>query len=308
MASLKAWLSAFRLRTLPLAISSILVGSALAHYHGSFNARILTLSLVTAVLLQILSNLANDVGDFEHGTDNNERIGPTRAVQSGMISVIAMKRGMFICGLLAFVSGLALVTSAFGYSLTTVAFIFIGILAIGAAVKYTYGKNAYGYAGLGDLSVFLFFGLIGVVGTFYLHRTAITADAVLFGVSFGLLSTGVLNLNNMRDRENDANMGKRTVPVIIGPAAAKRYQGVLILFPVLLIAGWFTNRILDFDSVHGQTAWWIPTLIVIPLLLLILVLLATMKKTGSELDPFLKRLALSTFLLAALTSIVLTQL
>ncbi|TXI79087.1 MAG: 1,4-dihydroxy-2-naphthoate octaprenyltransferase, partial [Flavobacteriales bacterium] len=175
---MKHWLHAFRLRTLPLAVSSIIVGSALAYIvdgevMGSpgFRRSVLFLALLTAVLLQILSNLANDLGDHQHGTDNNERVGPQRAVQSGIITPAQMKRAMLICGTLAFLSGCALIVIALGLSLRTLAFLLIGLLAIGAAVKYTFGKNPYGYAGLGDISVFLFFGIVGVCGTFYLHTT-----------------------------------------------------------------------------------------------------------------------------------------
>ncbi|MDX9751254.1 MAG: 1,4-dihydroxy-2-naphthoate octaprenyltransferase, partial [Flavobacteriales bacterium] len=163
---MKHWLHAFRLRTLPLAASSIIVGSALAllaervNYNGApqFRTAVLVLALLTAVLLQVLSNLANDLGDHQHGTDNAGRVGPQRAVQSGAIAPAQMKRAILICGLLALVSGCALIVVALGFSLTTLAFLLVGLLAIGAAVKYTFGSNPYGYAGLGDVSVFLFFG------------------------------------------------------------------------------------------------------------------------------------------------------
>ena len=245
---MKHWFSAFRLRTLPLAVSSILVGSALAYiadtvnYNGppQFRPIILVLALVTAVLLQVLSNLANDLGDHQHGTDNQDRVGPQRSVQSGAISPRVMKRAMVICGLLAFISGCALITIALGFSSSTLLFLLLGILAIGAAVKYTFGKNPYGYSGLGDISVFVFFGIVGVCGTFYLHtRGLVPLDLLpallLPAVAFGLLSTAVLNLNNMRDMHNDAASGKRTLVVRMGSANAKVYHAFLVLGGLLCV-------------------------------------------------------------------------
>ncbi|HMC97643.1 MAG TPA: 1,4-dihydroxy-2-naphthoate octaprenyltransferase, partial [Flavobacteriales bacterium] len=210
------WLQAFRLRTLPLAVSSIVVGSALGYFYGAFHPLVMVAALLTAVLLQILSNLANDLGDHEHGTDNDQRVGPERAVQSGAISPAAMKRAMVLCGVLAFASGLWLIFTAFGFTFTTLVFLLIGLAAIGAAVKYTYGKNPYGYAGYGDIAVFVFFGIVGVMGTEYAHTRSFEPMLLLPATTFGLLSAAVLNVNNMRDIKNDARMGKRTLVVRIG--------------------------------------------------------------------------------------------
>ena len=167
---MKHWLQAFRLRTLPLAVSSIIVGSALAAIvdpsvmgHPGFRGGVFALALTTAILLQVLSNLANDLGDHQHGTDNADRVGPQRSVQSGAITPTQMRRGMFICGLLALISGCALITLALGFTLSTLLFLLLGLLAIGAAVRYTFGSNPYGYAGLGDMSVFLFFGFLSAM-------------------------------------------------------------------------------------------------------------------------------------------------
>lgn len=293
------WLHAFRLRTLPLALSSIIVGSALAYLAHQirptfgFSFPVALLALLTATLLQILSNLANDLGDHQHGTDNAERVGPQRSVQSGAITPAQMKRAMLICALLALVSGCALITVALGLTVQTLCFLLLGLLAIGAAVKYTFGKNPYGYAGLGDISVFLFFGIVGVCGTFYLHTgTFAMAEAVLFpATAFGLLSAGVLNVNNMRDIHNDAASGKRTLVVRMGSRNAKLYQTALVLGGILLLVAftWFLQR----------TIWQWLFLLTTPLL--IAHLRAVWSITEPRLlDPQLKRLALATFFTALL--------
>jgi 1,4-dihydroxy-2-naphthoate octaprenyltransferase len=286
---MKPWLSAFRLRTLPLAVSSILVGSALAQFHNGFRLMVMISALITAVLLQILSNLANDLGDHQHGTDNKDRIGPQRAVQSGAISTAAMKRAMIICGVLAFASGIWLILTATGLTLTSLVFLLIGLGAIGAAVKYTFGKNPYGYAGLGDVSVFLFFGLVGVIGTYYLHTRSFTPSIVLPAIAFGLLSTGVLNTNNMRDITNDATSGKRTMVVRMGSVRAKNYHTVLIggaFIALVVFVAWYTHR---------QWAW----LSLIGLVPIIIHSIRVQANTDPKLlDPELKRLALGTFFTA----------
>lgn len=289
MADLKHWLHAFRLRTLPLAVSSIIAGCALAWFHHGFNAPVLALALLTAILLQILSNLANDLGDHQHGTDNKERVGPQRAVQSGAITPATMKRAMLICGALAFLSGVALTVTALGLSVTTLIFLLLGLLAIGAAVKYTFGKNPYGYAGLGDVSVLLFFGIVGVCGTFYLHTEQFEPLILLPAFGFGLLSTGVLNVNNLRDIKNDKASGKITMAVRLGFDGAKGYHGILIVGALLCLIA-FTAI-----SFVGMPQWgW---LIALPAL-------GTHMRTvlrahdPASLDPQLKKLALTTFFTA----------
>lgn len=294
---LKHWLSAFRLRTLPLAVSSIIAGSALAYLvsgndgNAPFAPHILWLAVLTAVLLQVLSNLANDLGDHQHGTDNADRVGPQRAVQSGAISPRAMKVAMLSCGGLALVSGIALITVALGLSLVTLAFFLLGLLAIGAAVKYTFGSNPYGYAGLGDASVFLFFGIVGVCGTFYLHTRHFAAPILLPAIAFGFLSAGVLNVNNMRDIVNDAASGKRTLVVRIGTAAAKRYHAVLIIGAVAGLVGFALMADL------GWSMWLF--LLVVPGLLVHLKRVLTNTEPRA-LDPQLKVLAMGTFFTAML--------
>lgn len=297
-APLSAWLHAFRLRTLPLAVSSIIVGSALAWYgrkavmqYDAFSWPALWLALLTAILLQILSNLANDLGDHQHGTDNVNRVGPQRAVQSGTISPALMKRAMVICGILAFTSGVLLITYALGLRIMTLAFLLLGLTAIGAAVKYTFGKNPYGYAGLGDVSVFLFFGVVGVCGTFYLHTHSFHPAILLPAAGFGLLSTGVLNVNNMRDIHNDAASGKRTLVVRMGSANARTYHTLLVLGGLSCLVA-FT-----LVGPSGWTSWLF--LVTTPLFLSHLKQVWSVTEPRS-LDPQLKVLAMGTFLTALL--------
>lgn len=280
------WIHAFRLRTLPLAVSSIIVGSGLAAFADGFKPVVMVAALLTAILLQILSNLSNDLGDHLHGTDNAERVGPQRAVQSGAIPPATMKRAMLICGTLAFASGVWLIVTALGLSLTTLAFLVLGLLAISAAVKYTFGKNPYGYSGLGDASVFLFFGLVGVIGTYYLHTQHFEPSILLPATAFGLLSAGVLNVNNLRDIRNDKASGKITLTVRLGYDQAKGYHGLLVI-------GGLTCLML-FTALHfrGMQQWGF--LITTPAL-------ATHLRTvlgthdPARLDPQLKKLALGTF-------------
>lgn len=283
---MKHWIHAFRLRTLPLALSSIVVGSALASFDGRFQPLVMASALLTAVLLQVLSNLANDLGDHQHGTDNHERVGPARSVQSGAITPAIMKRAMLICGALALLSGLWTIYYALGLSLASMGFLSLGVLAILAAVRYTYGKGAYGYAGLGDASVFMFFGLVGVLGTYYLHTQQFYLGLLLPAVAFGLLSVGVLNVNNMRDIHNDKKSGKITMVVRMGFDSAKGYHGILIMSGL--------SCLIVFTALHFRAMPQWLFLITTP------ALAAHMRTVLSahvpaSLDPQLKKLALTTF-------------
>lgn len=303
---MKPWISAFRLRTLPLAVSSILVGSALAWFAENswhtyeHRAPVSILALLTAILLQILSNLANDLGDHQHGTDNQYRVGPERAVQSGTISPASMERAMIICGVLAFISGCALIVTALDFSYPMLAFLALGLIAIGAAIKYTFGKNPYGYAGLGDVSVFLFFGIVGVCGTFFLHTRTFEWPVLIPAIAFGLLSAGVLNVNNMRDIENDRASGKRTLVVRMGGSAAKAYHATLIICAIISLLAF----ILVFDAswvADGSRMLWLPVL-AFPGFIIHLKRVVTNKDPGL-LDPQLKTLAMTTFITALLFSL-----
>lgn len=234
--SLRIWFDAARPKTLPLALVSIFTGSALAFSSGRFSLPIALLALLTATLLQILSNLANDYGDAVKGTDNEKRLGPMRAIQSGEVSLADMKRAIVINIALTIIAGLALVFYALDSLESILAFIGLGVLAMMAAIAYTVGNKPYGYVGLGDLSVFLFFGLLGVSGTYFLHTGHIEWSLFLPSLGCGLMAVAVLNVNNMRDIENDAECGKRTVPVRLGQQRAKTYHFLLLTGAVLAFA------------------------------------------------------------------------
>jgi len=236
MNKLLVWIEAFRLRTLPLALSSAVLGSFLAYADGQFNPTVFGLAISTTVLLQILSNLANDFGDSQNGVDNAGRLGPVRTVQSGKISKTEMKRLIIIFIILSLLSGGLLIFKGIKSANIglIILFFILGIASIVAAIKYTIGKNPYGYSGFGDLFVFIFFGLIGVCGTYFLHTNQFHFILLLPAASIGFLSAGVLNLNNMRDIENDAASGKKTLVVRMGSANAKLYHTLLIVFSLVL--------------------------------------------------------------------------
>jgi 1,4-dihydroxy-2-naphthoate polyprenyltransferase len=231
---MKHWIQAARLRTLPLSVSGIIVGSAYAYHQGFSDWRILVLALATTLGLQILSNFANDYGDGVKGTDAN-RIGEKRMVAAGIITSAQMKKAVLITAAITFVLALLLIYIAFGkenFGLSLI-FILLGIGSIGAAIKYTVGKNAYGYSGFGDLFVFLFFGWVSVIGSNFLFTHFIDWKLFLPATAIGMLSVAVLNLNNMRDIENDKMAGKNTLVVKMGLKFglwAKKYQHFLISF------------------------------------------------------------------------------
>ena len=231
------WINAFRLRTLPLAFSCIIMGSGLAFGDDQFNLTVFVLALITTLFLQILSNLANDYGDFVKGTDNKNRVGPERTLQSGLITKDEMVKAMWIITLLCSVFGVWLIYEGTkGLDLHRAGlFAILGLAAMGAAVKYTMGKNPYGYAGLGDVFVFLFFGWLGVIGSYFLHTHSIDIKIVLPASAIGFFTTAVLNINNMRDHEADAKSGKNTLVVRIGISWAKRYHFMLNFIGVLFI-------------------------------------------------------------------------
>ena len=286
--SLTSWLKAFRLRTLPLALSSILMGSFLAIHDGKYNWLVIGLAALTTTLLQILSNMANDYGDSQKGTDNVNRIGPLRTVQSGEISPSQMKTGIWVLSFLSLFSGVLLLYVSFKNDFfIALLFFIIGIAAIAAAIKYTVGKGAYGYAGFGDLFVFIFFGLVGVFGSYYLNTHNFRLDVFLPAVSIGLLSTGVLNLNNLRDIENDIKSGKHTLAARLGYKKAKIYQAFLIF-------GAFISAII-FAWLNVTSPWNFLFLMAFPPIFGNLILIFR-QNNPALLDPFLKRLALETFL------------
>ncbi len=289
MNKIKPWISAIRLRTLPLAISCILIGGGIAFKKSTFDWTVLILTVITTVLLQILSNLANDLGDGLKGTDNENRIGPTRAIQSGEITIKAMKIAVIICTIFTLISGLTLLFVALdpGWKLFTL--LGIGVLAIAASIKYTLGKNAFGYHGFGDLFVFVFFGLVGVLGTIYLQSKTIAWLDVIPAAAVGMLCAGVLNLNNMRDYKNDAASNKRTLVVTLGLSAAKAYHLILTVFPIILLALYLIKL----------QSGYVVLILLIPFILVLTAIKRVYKVTQEkDLDPELKKLALTTFITA----------
>ncbi|ARN77741.1 1,4-dihydroxy-2-naphthoate octaprenyltransferase [Nonlabens spongiae] len=321
-APLKAWISAARLRTLPLSISGILMGISCAYFMGNipkiqsglnpayfdpyFEIRlwkIAALGLITTLLFQILSNFANDYGDGTKGTDNDKRIGPIRAIQSGLIRPSQMKRAVIITSILSFISAVALISVSLGFKQLLIAlfFLVLGVAAIWAAIKYTVGDDAYGYSGLGDLFVFIFFGPVSVMGIYYLVLQQFNIFLILPSLTIGLLSVAVLNLNNMRDIENDQVSGKNTVVVKIGLAKAK-------VFHLSLIAVAFVSLIyylLHLKSLYSEST----ILIFFPLVAFTPLIAHCIKVLKNDVpalfDPELKKVALSTFLLSLITLIVL---
>jgi len=292
MSKLTSWISAFRLRTLPLSLSCIALAAFIASGNSNLNVRAVILAVITTVLLQILSNLANDLGDTLNGADNQNRVGPTRAVQSGEISVREMKNAVIVFALLSFASGLLLVHEGTrGIStIVVLSFIFLGVGAIFAAIRYTLGKNPYGYQGFGDISVFLFFGLVGVLGSYFLFTQEIDFSLILPASALGMFSAGVLNLNNMRDIFSDKEAGKNTLVVKMGFKNAKKYHLFLVAGGLLLSA---IYMFFNFTS-------WTQFAYLILVLPLFVSHLTTVFKTDEPklLDPELKKLALSTFAFA----------
>ena len=282
----QAWLYAIRLRTLPLALSSIFMGSFLAAYDNAFRWQVFVLAAFTTIFLQILSNLANDYGDSIHGADSLERQGPIRAVQSGVISLGEMKRAMIIFVILSLLSGVLLIFVALNDWKLFLIFLGIGLAAIVAAITYTSGKNPYGYAGLGDLSVFLFFGLIGVLGTFYLHTMGISLPIILPAISLGLFSTAVLNINNVRDIASDTLAGKKSIPVRVGRRNAVIYNWIL------LVSG--NAMLVVFAFLTGN--WGVLLAFFTVPLMLAIGYGVQHKQQAAELDPYLKKMALSTLI------------
>tara|TARA_R110002012_G_scaffold38153_1_gene106537 strand:- start:7251 stop:8159 length:909 start_codon:yes stop_codon:yes gene_type:complete len=289
----KAWIQAARLRTLPLSFSGIIVGTALARYQGQFNWPIFILALLTTVGFQVTSNFANDYGDGVKGTDNEDRIGPARALQSGSISRKALKQGILVSVIISMFLALALVYLAFGLDNLPYILVFmvLGVLSIWAAIKYTVGSNAYGYRGMGDLFVFLFFGLLGVLGSMFLYTKSLDWNALFPAVAIGLLCVAVLNLNNLRDIASDKKHGKITMVVKMGFEKGKRYHFFLILMALICFS------LFIFIKGFG----WKQSFFMLAFLPLLIHLKKVNQTTNpGNLDTELKKVALSTFLLSLL--------
>lgn len=291
MSTTKVWIKAFRLRTLPLALSSIAMGGFLASAANAFRWDVFLLAVLTTIFLQVLSNLANDYGDSIHGADSADRKGPSRAVQSGVVTKSQMLTAIFILVFLSLASGITLLLVSFGLDWKALVFFFgLGILSILAAIAYTVGRKPYGYAGLGDLSVLIFFGFVGVMGSYYLFTKTISTYEVLPALSCGLFSIAVLNINNIRDIESDRKAGKYSIPVRIGKSKAVAYHWILL---ILGLCSAIAYQWLTYSSI-----WQFLFLLTLPLFFFNGI--SVSRKPSEKLDPFLRQMAISTLLFVIL--------
>ncbi|WP_019617174.1 1,4-dihydroxy-2-naphthoate octaprenyltransferase [Psychromonas ossibalaenae] len=303
MNQIKVWISALRLRTLPLAASSIILGAGLAVQAQIFDLLIFVLSLITALLLQILSNLANDYGDAVSGADNKKRVGPKRSMQTGLISRSSMKKAIVGATVLCFISGICLLAAALGSDLNSwLLFLLFGVLSVAAAITYTMGRLPYGYRAMGDLAVFIFFGLLGVAGSYYLYALTFSWWLLLPACSVGMLSAAVLNINNIRDMYTDKESNKTTLVVIWGRKAAFIYHLFLVLCAPLLAAVYLFN-------IENVQVWQFMFLLTLsPLLKSCLSLYEAIfsdLRDGELFNRELKNTALSTFVFCILFALVL---
>ena len=310
---MKHYIQAARLRTLPLSVSGIIVGSMYALANPTkteltptlnFNWLLFGFAILTTLGLQILSNFANDYGDGIKGTDNADRVGPQRAIQSGAISPSAMKTAIIITSILTLIAAILLIYFAFGqdYFWFSMLFFILGVVAIISAIRYTVGNSAYGYRGYGDVFVFIFFGLVSTVGVNFLYSKQLDWLLFLPATAIGLLSVGVLNLNNMRDEASDRKAGKNTLVVKIGSAKAKKYHYFLIVTAMILLIVFAISFDMykDVQPDHFNFDIYFFLIAFIPLL----VHLKTVRHNTipKNLDPELKKLALTTFAIAILLS------
>ncbi len=290
----QAWLKAMRFRSLPLSLSGIVLGSALAAHKGFFSLPIFIFALLTGVLLQILSDFANDLGDDSHNTDDETRLGPRRALATGVLSISEMKIGISITIILIIMSCLALIYLAFGNDLAhSLFFLCLGAAAVYAAMKYTMGKNPYGYKAQGDYFVFIFFGLVAVIGSYYLYTKQLDFLPVIPAICAGLLSTAVLNINNTRDIKGDLLHGKVTIANRLGEKKARLYQLALVFSSLLC---WFIFLSLYFSTNSLY-------ILVIYLLLIKSAFTVYFSKDHNLIDKQLKVTALSTSLLHLVLSL-----
>ena len=302
---MKHWIEAARLRTLPLSVSGIIVGSMYALANPTddvltptevFNWKLFAFAILTTLGLQILSNFANDYGDGIKGTDNEDRVGPKRTIQSGVITPQAMKSAIILTSGLTLFSAIYLIYLAFGahnlgYSLF---YLILGIAAIASAIRYTVGNSAYGYRGFGDVFVFVFFGLVSTLGVNFLYSKQLDAILILPATAIGFLSVAVLNLNNMRDEASDRKSGKNTLVVKMGIENAKKYHYFLIIGAMFLVLIFAVLNDFHFDQY----------LFLIAYLPLVKHLITVRKNQINKLlDPELKKVALSTFALSVLLAL-----
>ena len=299
------WIKAARLRTLPLSISGIIMGSFIARWKlleqgKTWDWTIFALALLVTLLYQVLSNFANDYGDGVKGTDKN-RIGEAeqRAVASGKISAKQMRNAVILFAVLSLVATLVLLYKAFfpDFINEFYTFIGLGVACILAAIGYTVGKKPYGYLGLGDLMVFIFFGLVSVCGSYFLFTKTFDWDMLLPASAIGLLSAAVLNLNNMRDIENDEKSGKKTLALRLGFKNAMIYEMVILMLPPILV---LIYMFLEGLEEQGKYYAFIFFITVFPLTALRRKMMEV--KEPKELDPFLKQLGIITLLMSVLVA------
>lgn len=291
MQKMSVWLAAARLRTLPLSVSGILMGNGMAYLEESFSWAVFIFAVLTTIAFQVLSNFANDYGDGVKGTDNDQRLGPKRVLQQGLLTRAALKRGIQLTAVISMLLALSLIYLAFGSAdwRKTLFFVALGLVSIIAAIKYTVGDSAYGYYALGDVFVFFFFGGVSVLGSYYLQTQIFDLLLILPAASIGCLSTAVLNLNNLRDMDNDRLSSKLTIPLILGFNKGRIYQVILI------VVAFISSSIYVFIKAESILAYLF--------LLLFLplgnhLLKVAKSKGGKSLDPELKVVALSTFFFA----------
>lgn len=292
MAQVKDWLHAARLRTLPLSVAGILVGSATALLHHTWDNLVFALAMITTILFQLLSNLANDLGDTQKGADNAQRVGPQRAVQSGAISAKAMRNAVILTAFLSLVAAGLLIWQGGKHLSTNSIYGYIGlaIACVIAAITYTMGRKAYGYFGFGDVFVFIFFGGVSVMGVYPLYADTLPLDLILPAITIGGLSSAVLNLNNMRDQVNDAAVGKRTLVVKLGFQKAKIYHLTLLVTAML---SWIVFIILQ--------DYYLGLISCLPFILLIKhAVFVVRNQEPRAFDPELKKVALATFFISLL--------
>ncbi|MDW9379036.1 1,4-dihydroxy-2-naphthoate octaprenyltransferase [Chryseobacterium sp. JV558] len=299
------WIKAARLRTLPLSLSGIIMGAFIAKWRlygegGTWDWKIFALALLVTLLYQILSNYANDYGDGVKGTDA-KRINEAeaRAVASGKITAKQMKNAVILFSVLSFVATIALLYVAFipNYMNEFYIFIGLGVASILAAMGYTMGKKPYGYMGLGDVFVFIFFGLVSVCGSYFLFTKTFSWDMLLPGTAVGMMSMAVLNLNNMRDIESDRLSGKNSFALRIGFRNAMIYEMVLLQLPLLLILAFLgINGFMQAQNYYV----FIVMILLIPLSKLRRKILSV--KEPKELDQYLKQVGIMTFVMAILTA------
>jgi 1,4-dihydroxy-2-naphthoate octaprenyltransferase len=307
---MKKWIEASRLRTLPLSISGIIMGAFIARWRllgqGQFwDWRIFVLAILVTLLYQILSNFANDYGDGVRGTDalrTNEA--ESRAVASGKISAKEMRGAIVLFSILSLVAtvGLLFITFYPNYWIEFGFFIGLGVACILAAIGYTMGKKPYGYLGLGDIMVFIFFGLVSVGGSYFLFTKSWSWDILFPASAVGLMSTGVLNLNNMRDIESDALSGKKSLALRLGFKNAMIYQIILLQLPLILI--------LIFLGVNGffQSKNYYAFLVMVLMFPMTKLRRNIIQiKEPKKLDPYLKQVGIMTLMMAILLAFGLNK-